>query len=206
MMFLPDHLYKEKTIDMNMKKVMRFKTMIGYCYLYPDKIVLARNGNPEEINLKNEEQRLWKHLVFYTVIGLLLARLAYVDRDYLPMCLWLSLTSAWLLFNVLRSIILKESSTALMERDKIRSVRFKKGVRYLTRSRFIVVFEDRKGRTRYRYIFLPGSLNNGPKATEEALIAMREAGYYPFSSKNESPMGIGQYNQPEGNIGGISGL
>lgn len=51
---------------MNMEKVIRFKTMIGYCYLYPDKIIMARNGNPEEVNLKNEEQRLWKHLVFYT--------------------------------------------------------------------------------------------------------------------------------------------
>lgn len=87
---------------MNMEKVIRFKTMIGYCYLYPDKIIMARNGNPEEVNLKNEEQRLWKHLVFYTITGLLLAWLAYMDRDHLPMCLWLGLTSAWLLFNVLR--------------------------------------------------------------------------------------------------------
>lgn len=44
---------------MNMEKVIRFKTMIGYCYLYPDKIIMARNGNPEEVNLKNEEQRLY---------------------------------------------------------------------------------------------------------------------------------------------------
>lgn len=127
---------------MNMEKVIRFKTMIGYCYLYPDRIIMARNGNPEEVNLKNEEQRLWKHLVFYTITGLLLAWLAYMDRDHLPMCLWLGLTSAWLLFNVLRSIFQKSSSSALIERDKIRSVQFKKGVRYLTRSRFIVVFED----------------------------------------------------------------
>ena len=82
---------------MNMENVIRFKTMIGYCYLYPDKIIMARNGNPEEVNLKNEEQRLWKHLVFYTITGLLLTWLAYKDRDHLPMCLWLGLTSAWLL-------------------------------------------------------------------------------------------------------------
>lgn len=44
---------------MNMEKVIRFKTMIGYCYLYPDKIIMARNGNPEEVNLKNEEQILY---------------------------------------------------------------------------------------------------------------------------------------------------
>lgn len=98
---------------MNMEKVIRFKTMIGYCYLYPDRIIMARNGNPEEVNLKNEEQRLWKHLVFYTITGLLLAWLAYMDRDHLPMCLWLGLTSAWLLFNVLRSIFQKSSSSAL---------------------------------------------------------------------------------------------
>lgn len=53
------------------------------------------------------------------------------------MCLWLCLTSAWLLFYVLRSIILKVSSTAIIERDKRRSVRFQKGVRYLTRSQLI---------------------------------------------------------------------
>ncbi len=182
---------------MNMKKVICFKTMIGYCNLYPDKILLVRKGNPEEVNPKNEEQRLWKYLVFYTITGLFLAWLAYVDRYNLPMCLWLGLTSAFLLFSVLRSIILKESSAALMERDKIRSVRFKKGVKYLTRSRFIVVFEDRKRCNRIRYIFLPGSLNDGPKATEEALRAMKEAGYYPFSDLKEYPEGVSQHNEDE---------
>ncbi len=181
-----------------MEKVIRFKTMIGYCYLYPDRIIMARNGNPEEVNLKNEEQRLWKHLVFYTITGLLLAWLAYMDRDHLPMCLWLGLTSAWLLFNVLRSIFQKSSSSALIERDKIRSVRFKKGVRYLTRSRFIVVFEDRKECNRIRYILLPGSLNDGPKATEEALIAMREGGYYPFSNQEGSHMDKSEKDENKG--------
>ena len=183
---------------MNMEKVIRFKTMIGYCYLYPDRIIMARNGNPEEVNLKNEEQRLWKHLVFYTITGLLLAWLAYMDRDHPPMCLWLGLTSAWLLFNVLRSIFQKSSSSALIERDKIRSVRFKKGVRYMTRSRFIVVFEDRKECNRIRYILLPGSLNDGPKATEEALIAMREGGYYPFSNQEGSHMDKSEKDENKG--------
>lgn len=181
-----------------MEKVIRFKTMIGYCYLYPDRIIMARNGNPEEVNLKNEEQRLWKHLVFYTITGLLLAWLAYMDRDHLPMCLCLWLTSAWLLFNVLRSIFQKSSSSALIERDKIRSVQFKKGVRYLTRSRFIVVFEDRKECNRIRYILLPGSLNDGPKATEEALIAMREGGYYPFSNQEGSHMDKSEKDENKG--------
>lgn len=105
-------------------------------------------------------------MVLYTITGLLLAWLAYMNKDHLPMCLWLCLTSAWLLFYVLRIIILKVSSTAIIERDKRRSVRFKKGVRYLTRTQLIDNFEDRKGRIRFRYIFLPGSLNNDSKATK----------------------------------------
>lgn len=184
-----------------MNKVIRFKAKIGYCYLYPDKIILCRTGNPDKIDFENEEQRMWKYLVFYTIAGLLFAWLAYKDRDHLPTCLWMGLTSAWLLFAVLRSIILKGSSAAVIEREKIRSVRFKKGVRYLTRSRFVVVFEDRKGSIRFRYIFLPGSLNNGSKETEKALIAMRESGYYPFSSKNESYMSNSYYNESEGKEG-----
>ena len=35
---------------MNMEKVIRFKTMIEYCYLYPDKIIMTSNGNPEKGN------------------------------------------------------------------------------------------------------------------------------------------------------------
>lgn len=104
------------------------------------------------------------------------------------MYLWLCLTSAWLLFYVLRSIILKVSSTAIIERDKRRSVRFQKGVRYLTRFQLIDNFEDRKGRIRFRYIFLPGSLNNGSKATEKALKSMKETQYYPFSYTKEFSM------------------
>lgn len=45
------------TIDMNMEKVIRFKTMIEYCYLYPDKIIMTSNGNPEEVNSRKRNKR-----------------------------------------------------------------------------------------------------------------------------------------------------
>lgn len=37
-----------------MNKVIRFKAKIGYCYLYPDKIILCRTGDPDKIDFENE--------------------------------------------------------------------------------------------------------------------------------------------------------
>lgn len=44
-------------------------------------------------------------------------------------------------------------------------------------------------------MLLPDSINDDLKATEEALIAMREGGYYPFSSQEGSLTGIRKYNE-----------
>ena len=44
-------------IDMNMEKVIRFKTMIEYCYLYPDKVIMTTCGSPEKINSRKRYNR-----------------------------------------------------------------------------------------------------------------------------------------------------
>ena len=52
-----DYQYEKMRIDMNMEKVIRFKTMIEYCYLYPDKIIMTSNGNPEKVNSRKRNKR-----------------------------------------------------------------------------------------------------------------------------------------------------
>ena len=52
-----DYQYEKMTIDMNMEKVIRFKTMTEYCYLYPDKIIMTSNGNPEKVNSRKRNKR-----------------------------------------------------------------------------------------------------------------------------------------------------
>ena len=46
-----------RKIEWLLEKVIRFKTMIEYCYLYPDKIIMTSNGNPEKVNSRKRNKR-----------------------------------------------------------------------------------------------------------------------------------------------------
>lgn len=155
----------------------RFKAKVGYCYLYPDKIILARSGNVEDIDYRKEESRVRKTLLLYAVAAFLFIRQAILSFDAVPVVA--SVVGAfgtffgWAVLTGLNS-----SSAALIERKKIRSVTFTKGIPPLTRSRFKVSFEDKNGRIKKRFIYLPGSLNDGEEETRMALEMMRVMGYY----------------------------
>lgn len=154
-----------------------FKVKVGYCYLHPDKIILARSGNVEKIDYRKEESRVWKTLLLYTVAAFLFIRQAILSFDAVPVVASVvgtfGIFFGWAVLTGLNS-----SSAALIERKQIRSVTFTKGIPPLNRSRFKVCFEDKNGRIKKRFIYLPGSLNNGEEATRMALEMMREMGYY----------------------------
>ena len=155
----------------------RFKMKVGYCYLYPDKIILARSGNVEDIDYKKEESRLWKQLLFYAIIAFLFIRQAMHSFEITPV-LSLPLGAFGIFFGWSVLTGLNGSSAALIERKQIRSVTFSRGIPRLTRAHFKVCFEDKNGRIKNRFIFLPGSLNDGGEAMRVALEMMREEGYY----------------------------
>jgi hypothetical protein len=83
-----------------------------------------------------------------------------------------SAIALYLIYNVFKSI--NNSATPIIERNKIKEVKFYNGKVGLTRSRFEIKFEDENGKLKNRLIMLPGSLNDGKKETENALEIMKK--------------------------------
>ena len=76
-----------------------------------------------------------------------------------------------MLFKIKQS--LNFSATPIIERNKIKEVKFYDAKFGATRSRFEVIFEDENGNLKTRLILLPGSLDNGESETKKALQIMK---------------------------------
>lgn len=72
---------------------------------------------------------------------------------------------------ILKSV--NNSATPIIDRTKIKEVRFLKAMVGITRARFEIMFEDENGRLKKRLILLPGSLSNGAIETTKALEIMK---------------------------------
>ncbi len=151
-----------------------FKTKTGYCHVLKDKIVLTRNGiigNVAKVTVGNNILRI---LIIYSIfsIGLIyFAFKSYKNAQTIEAILYL-LLSIYLVYGIFKSI--NYSATPIIDRQKIKEVKFKKAILGFTRSRFEVLFEDEKGKIKKRLIMLPASLSNGKTETEKAIRIMKD--------------------------------
>ena len=152
----------------------RFKTKTGFCHILPDSIILTRDGIIGNISKAVVGKSITRVMLIYGGISAFLFYSAYdgFQRGETFSAVFFGLFGFYLVYGILTS--LNNSATSSIERDKIKSVKFKKAIFGLTRARFIVVFEDENKKIKKRLIMLPGSLNNASKETEIALQIMRE--------------------------------
>lgn len=151
-----------------------FKTKTGFCHLLPDKIILTRDGiigNVAKVTVGNNIIRI--SLIYGGLSAILLysAFNSYKEGQILIPIIFV-IIGLYLIYVIITS--LNNSAAPIIERDKIRTVKFKKAIKGLTRSRFEVMFEDNKGKVRKRLIMLPGSLTDGQSETEKAVKIMTE--------------------------------
>lgn len=136
-----------------------FKTKTGFCHILPDKIVLTRDGiigNVSEIITNNNISRL---LFIYGIISIGLLYIAFrsfQNGDIIRLIVFV-LISIYLIWGIFNS--LNNSATPIIYRDKIKVVKFKKGIKGFTRPRFDIFFEDERGKIKRRIIMLNGSLH-----------------------------------------------
>lgn len=153
-----------------------FRTKTGFCHVLPDKIVLTRDGirgNAAKVIVGNSISRI---LIIYGVISCGLFYFAYKSYTIgqLAQTIFFGILGVYLIFGIAKSM--NNSSAPIIERDKIRDVKFKRAIVGLTRSRFEVLFENEQGKVKKRLIMLPDSLSDGQNETEKALNIMTEAG------------------------------
>lgn len=151
----------------------KFRTKTGFCHILPDKIILNRNGiigNTAKIIIGNG---IVKILIIYSAISIYLFYSAYssFQKKENFFALFFCGLAVILIFEIFKS--LNNSATPIIERNKIKNVKFINAKGGITRSRFEIIFENEKGKLKKRLIFLPGSLNDGENETEKALEIMK---------------------------------
>lgn len=152
-----------------------FKTKTGQCYILDDRIVLTREGFVGNVSEVVAGKTISQMLIIYILfLGYMLYQAydLYQQGSTTRMAMRL-VVSALLLTVILKSI--NNSATPVVFRNKIRDILFKEASK-LTRSYFVVTFEDDKGKLKKRLIMLPGSLSGGKDETEKALNIMRLEG------------------------------
>ncbi len=149
-----------------------FKTKTGFCHVLPGKIILTRDGavgNMARVAVGGNNFRI---LAIYSIIAIGLLYFSYdsFHQRHITRAIPLSLFASYLIYGIATSM--NNSAALVIERQRIRQVRFKKAIPGLTRSRFEVTFRDGNDRIKKRLIILPGSLSGGQSHTERAIKIM----------------------------------
>lgn len=156
-----------------------FKTKNGFCHILPEKIVLSSDGAMGNVTQTKADPVISPFSVLYTLIALILLYFAissfFYNLQFQAMVFFA--VAVFLIFEVITS--LNVSTAPIITKKQIQRIGFKKGIPWLTRSRFEVIFKNKKGKTKKRLIMLPGSLKEGRVQTEKAIELMEQAGFLP---------------------------
>ena len=113
-----------------------FKTKTGFCHILPDKIILTRDGITGNIAEGTIGNNISKILIIYGgfSVGLFYFTFERYKNGETFQPILFGLFGLYLIYGVIKSI--NNSATPMIERNKIREVKFKKAILGLTRSRF----------------------------------------------------------------------
>jgi len=156
-----------------MKNEKVFRTKTGFCHILPDRILLTRDGVKGNVANATVGKSITGVLIIYGIIAafLLFSAFQSFQKGEIPIAVVYSIVGLFLVYGIFKS--LNNSATPIIQRDKIKSVKFKKAILAITRSRFEVVFEE-DGAIKKRIIILPGIMGNGQNETEKARKMMIE--------------------------------
>ena len=152
----------------------QFKTKTGFCHILPDKIILTRDGIIGNMAKVAVGKSITRVLIIYGGISAFLLYSAFdsFQTGQVPMSIFYLIIGLFLMYGIFASF--NNSATPIIERKDITSIKFKKAIFGITRSRFEVLFKDENGKIKKRIIMLPGSLDNGKNETEIAKKIMKE--------------------------------
>ena len=160
-----------------MEKIIQrrsFKTKTGYCHILPDKIVITYDGIiGTVVEVAGGRNIVWIQVIYgaISIVSFYFAYDIYKTGHYVQTGIW-AFIGLYLVYNIIRSLNI--SARPVIDRQRIREVRFNIGEPGLTRARFEVMFTDTRGQLKKRMIMMPGSLSGGQMETERALKIMRE--------------------------------
>jgi hypothetical protein len=157
-------------------KENRFRTKTGYCHVLEDRIELSREGIPGRLSQAAFSNNIYKPLIIYSIIAVILMSIAWKHWNHGDAFISVVYASASLTLVVAVIGSINNSATPVIYKADIIRVKFIEGIPGLTRSRFIVYFNENKKRKK-RLITLPGTISNGSEEVPKALTLMKKAGF-----------------------------
>ncbi|NMM50039.1 hypothetical protein [Marinigracilibium pacificum] len=158
-----------------MNSIKFFRTQNGFCYLSEEEIIISDKDSASIILANDFKLTKTFNLMFYGVfsIGMLfLAYEYYQNTKLIPVILFslLSLYFAYGLFDCIINVAIKK-----IKKQDITHVSFQKGITGLTRSKFVVHFNDGV-KIRKRNIYLADTLFNMTDY-QPVIDLLKDAGY-----------------------------
>jgi hypothetical protein len=158
-----------------MEDVKTFKTKTGYCHILADRIVLSRDGiigNVSKIVVGNTMSKI---LIAYAIIAVIFIYLGIenLKKGGYTVAVFSLFIGLYLIYGIISSW--NNSATPVIDRNTIKKVVFKKGIKGITRSRFEITFLQ-ENKTKKRLIMLPGSFAGNEQDLNNAFKIMKEEG------------------------------
>lgn len=153
-----------------------FRTKLGYCHVFPDKIILNNSLDQKIKSASSEKNTIGWKLMFYallTVYILYKSAQLYIGGELFRFSLHAA-AGLVLSYTIVKGI--NNTTVGIIERNKIKKIMFNEAS-FLMRAHFSIWFEDSKGQLKKRLIMLPGSLSGGKEETEKAERIMLIEGY-----------------------------
>jgi len=152
----------------------QFKTKTGFCHILPDKIILTRDGIIGNVAKVAVGKSITRVLIIYGGMSAFLLYSAFdsFQTGQVPISIFYLIIGLFLMYGIFTS--LNNSASPIIERKDIVSIKFKKAIFGITRSRFEVLFKDENEKIKKRIIMLPGAMHQGNKETEIAKKIMKE--------------------------------
>lgn len=154
-----------------------FKTKLGFCHVFPDRIVLSKDGDYVKAEQNPNPDKRSKFIYYYFFLSVYLifqSVTGYLDKQYFN-----AVASGFIAILLLTLVIknFNNSGISVIKRSSIKNLKFNQEKKRLTRSYFVIQYTATNGKTRKRLIMLPGSLSNGTEATKKAVEIMKDEGY-----------------------------
>ncbi len=166
----PIAILDEADFSHTQEDINYFQTKYGYCHVLPDRIIFANTKMLEEVSAYKEGNKVFGMLaVQFTIIC---AMLYYIFTEEFNFWKLLAPALIVIVFGFSLVTSLRNSTTAIILREKIISVNFVKGIPYLITPHYIIWFRDNKTRKRKRLVILA---DISEKNISEALRIFRKA-------------------------------
>jgi hypothetical protein len=169
--------FEKEIFALKLSSEKSYKTKSGYCFILDNRIVLTREkviGDITDTFVGNILARLYAIGALFAVVLLYFGFERYRNNDKIVGIILL-LVASYTIYIAIKSF--KKSIRSVINRDSIRQIHFKKGIKGIYNARFEVFFTNTRGEQKKQLIVLPHLFYSDKKGIDKVLKLMKDEGF-----------------------------